>query len=855
MKEHDELIADEDIHVPKGFDAAPNETALIKNNSGVVEFRSLSELGATGPEGPSGTTLENILVASINLPIELASEIGTTQGDIILVHEQVTSGPNPFATYTWDTDAGSDTFYNPPFTIPSTGGTWVNTGSGFHQGRLSLDQVSASKFHGSFRHVHREARSYFLHGGTQSQLISRVGYNRSELTGTEVDFFESNDDIYKTKTLSANTTLTFVGFQQNDTRYLEIDSPANETLTFPSYVTLSGIYRTDGSTNYIQLEVIDEGTYATGTITVVNNSFDSGDALSVNGVNFLFGTDWQSGASVEESAWNLARAISDSNASGIKGKVKVAINGAVITVTDRQGGTTGNSVALSATDNATTNFTLSGSTLSGGADGTVLAMISHEGGSEDIAARISLSSGLISGCVLSINAGDNSKFDMTSGIGVHVDNTTTPGVPIITAVTINAIVAGTPLDIATETVTFICFDNTGSLILTNIESTPAQRRDRILVGAVSHADFTTIDSVFHNPNLPADAAAQTHDLMQALGFFSTSGNQIVGNTGTMTVNKGAGFGFDRSRNFDVDPKDPHNFPMPALATASMFQILQDATLLTVSSTIDPTQYDNAGVLTDVPNNNNATISYIYVFPGNQLVYLFGQEVFSTLSDAINAAGTESTVVPTDLANGGLLLARIISRKAATDITDASDSKIIASSAVSTGGGTITPLQQSYDAGSEPEIVVTATRGAFSISDNTTPIAGALLEVQSNSGTIKYLEVNADSLRTQTQAYSDLNVLTDSVSIATDCTNGNVHEITLGGNRTLSAPTGLKSGATYLWFLRQDITGSRTLAFNAVFKFPGGITPTLGGTAGDLQVLSGVSDGTNVYVNLSPEYSP
>lgn len=52
-KLHKELTGDE-LHNPKGFDEAPNETALVKNFNGDLEFRALSELGETGPVGPQG---------------------------------------------------------------------------------------------------------------------------------------------------------------------------------------------------------------------------------------------------------------------------------------------------------------------------------------------------------------------------------------------------------------------------------------------------------------------------------------------------------------------------------------------------------------------------------------------------------------------------------------------------------------------------------------------------------------------------------------------------------------------------------------------------------------------------------
>jgi len=50
---------------------------------------------------------------------------------------------------------------------------------------------------------------------------------------------------------------------------------------------------------------------------------------------------------------------------------------------------------------------------------------------------------------------------------------------------------------------------------------------------------------------------------------------------------------------------------------------------------------------------------------------------------------------------------------------------------------------------------------------------------------------------QGQAYSQLNTLTPAAAIATDCNAGNVHKVTLNQNSTLSAPTNMVAGATYL----------------------------------------------------------
>ena len=81
-------------------------------------------------------------------------------------------------------------------------------------------------------------------------------------------------------------------------------------------------------------------------------------------------------------------------------------------------------------------------------------------------------------------------------------------------------------------------------------------------------------------------------------------------------------------------------------------------------------------------------------------------------------------------------------------------------------------------------------------------------------------------------------LTDAASIATDASLSNTFTVTLGGNRTLANPTNMTNGAIYTWRVRQDGTGSRTLAYGSKFKWPGGLAPTLTTTASATDFISG-----------------
>lgn len=74
-------------------------------------------------------------------------------------------------------------------------------------------------------------------------------------------------------------------------------------------------------------------------------------------------------------------------------------------------------------------------------------------------------------------------------------------------------------------------------------------------------------------------------------------------------------------------------------------------------------------------------------------------------------------------------------------------------------------------------------------------------------------------------------LTDAATIAVDASQGTHFRVTLGGNRTLGAPSNPTDGQKILVEVKQDATGSRTLAYNAVYRFGADVPqPTLTTTA-------------------------
>lgn len=96
------------------------------------------------------------------------------------------------------------------------------------------------------------------------------------------------------------------------------------------------------------------------------------------------------------------------------------------------------------------------------------------------------------------------------------------------------------------------------------------------------------------------------------------------------------------------------------------------------------------------------------------------------------------------------------------------------------------------------------------------------------------------------AYSPNLTLTDASTVAWDTASGNVATFTfVSSNRTMGAPTNLKDGAFYSLAVVQN-AGSNTLSWNSVFKWAGGVAPTLSTGAGAKDYFVFRSDGTNLY---------
>jgi hypothetical protein len=121
-------------------------------------------------------------------------------------------------------------------------------------------------------------------------------------------------------------------------------------------------------------------------------------------------------------------------------------------------------------------------------------------------------------------------------------------------------------------------------------------------------------------------------------------------------------------------------------------------------------------------------------------------------------------------------------------------------------------------------------------------ANSYSDTQLASGTVTVTN------KTYTNPGHTTQTLTDGATVSWNMNLGHIATLTLGGNRTISNPTNLKAGSALL-ILNQDATGGRTVTWGSAYKWPSGTPPALSSAANATDIITFVSDGTNLYGNI------
>ena len=109
------------------------------------------------------------------------------------------------------------------------------------------------------------------------------------------------------------------------------------------------------------------------------------------------------------------------------------------------------------------------------------------------------------------------------------------------------------------------------------------------------------------------------------------------------------------------------------------------------------------------------------------------------------------------------------------------------------------------------------------------------------------DVISGTVVSTSQSYSEPSVVVSSGVILLDFSSANNFEVTLEGNSTLAPSVSPSGGQTGSILLRQDGTGSRTLAYSGGWSFSNGSAPTLTVTPSGVDLLAYYAPNTSTIV--------
>jgi hypothetical protein len=259
-----------------------------------------------------------------------------------------------------------------------------------------------------------------------------------------------------------------------------------------------------------------------------------------------------------------------------------------------------------------------------------------------------LETGLLYGGVVTYSG---SNVFVSPGSGIIAEHNATTGSevsPMIEYVTWNAITQSI-VNIATQQVTYLYIDNTGSLQQQSTRFTSQQYHDYIPLGAVGHFDYTQVSAFGGSVQTAYDQISQISNFVDAFGPLKMSGYGLTGQAGSLRLSVGSGTSFIHGGFYQNDPEFPSQITTPSQATASLARVQRSGSAIEFDTNagdlytvVDPTQYDRDGdgVLHSV-GNSHWSIQRVFTDPKTGVLYVYyGQARYSSLLNALQYLPTD-----------------------------------------------------------------------------------------------------------------------------------------------------------------------------------------------------------------------
>jgi hypothetical protein len=275
------------------------------------------------------------------------------------------------------------------------------------------------------------------------------------------------------------------------------------------------------------------------------------------------------------------------------------------------------------------------------------------------------------------------------------------------------------------------FVNSGSTLYQQTTfPTPQQRRENIFLGKVVHPNRSTITSINQTVDFDVSPMSAIRDIWTPLKLIN-QGVVVSPHSTTLEINTSAGTLWGNGIGWTTNQLNPDSINISGTSPTT-FQyrsrlgpITGGTAPYTGNTTfIDPSHYDNNGVISNVGGgSNSSTNQRVYLFPTGLIRIQYGQQVYGSLAAAVAGSQTEQFVEYGNNRDNGVLIGIISVNKNATNLSNIAQAVFNFVSKFGeimggTGGLSTTTLQQAYDNSSPPEITTNSTLGALSIKNGT-----------------------------------------------------------------------------------------------------------------------------------------
>lgn len=214
----------------------------------------------------------------------------------------------------------------------------------------------------------------------------------------------------------------------------------------------------------------------------------------------------------------------------------------------------------------------------------------------------------------------------------------------------------------------------------------SQYKSQIVLGSAIHSD----GAVKFVKTFPSPAYGNQADFgifARIFGPLKKSGHVVSAYSTGLGLNRSAGTAFAIGRNYSTDPENPSLITDAAQENVTIHRYYQDGSGGFVLddgaqgagyTALDPTKYDDGSGTLATTDNNKFTTQRLYYFPGtpNIIVAYYGRNEYQSIDEANTQISAEPFTEATNTAQQAIFLGYVIMENTATDLSAATNSRII-----------------------------------------------------------------------------------------------------------------------------------------------------------------------------------